>query len=259
MPPEDGGVSAAKVQLRVSALHARYQNAVLALHGVNLEVRAGEVHVLLGANGAGKSTTLKAISQLLQAERGHITAGHIVYEEQDLAHSSPATLVRQGLVPVLEGRHCFATLSVEENLITGALGRDARRAEIVEDMARVYELFPRLKSRRHSKAGWTSGGEQQMLAIGRALMSRPRLLLLDEPSMGLAPLVVQEIFTQLRRLNREQGLTILVAEQNAAVALRYADRATVLEAGVSVLSEQAQSLRARADIQQFYLGQAVAA
>lgn len=259
MPPEDSGVSAAKVQLRVSALQARYQNAVLALHGVNLEVSAGEVHVLLGANGAGKSTTLKAISQLLQAERGHITAGQIVYEEQDLAHSSPATLVRQGLVPVLEGRHCFATLSVEENLITGALGRDARRAEIAEDMAHVYALFPRLQARRHSKAGWTSGGEQQMLAIGRALMSRPRLLLLDEPSMGLAPLVVQEIFTQLRRLNREQGLTILVAEQNAAVALRYADRATVLEAGVSVLSEQAQSLRARSDIQQFYLGQAVAA
>ncbi len=243
--------------LSVQAVEAVYQGAIAALHGVSFDVQPGEIHALLGANGAGKSTTLKAVSHLLPAERGQLTAGRITYGGQDVARASPAALVRAGLVQVLEGRHCFPSLSVEENLITGGLGRSARRAEIADGLERVYALFPRLKDRRRSAAGLTSGGEQQMTAIGRALMSRPRLLVLDEPSMGLAPLVVQDIFRQLRRLNREEGLTILVAEQNSTVALQYADRATVLEAGRIVLGGTAQALREREDIRHFYFGQSV--
>ena len=243
--------------LSVQAAHAVYQGAIAALHGVSFDVQRGEIHALLGANGAGKSTTLKAVSHLLPAERGQLTAGRITYAGQDVAQASPAALVRAGLVQVLEGRHCFPSLSVEENLITGGLGRSARRAEIADGLERVYALFPRLKDRRRSAAGLTSGGEQQMTAIGRALMSRPRLRVLDEPSMGLAPLVVQDIFRQLRRLNREEGLAILVAEQNSTVALQYADHATVLEAGRSVLGGTAQALREREDIRHFYFGQSV--
>lgn len=243
--------------LSVQAAHAVYQGAIAALHGVSFDVQPGEIHALLGANGAGKSTTLKAVSHLLPAERGQLTSGRITYAGQDVAQASPAALVRAGLVQVLEGRHCFPSLSVEENLITGGLGRSARRAEIADGLERVYAVFPRLKDRRRSAAGLTSGGEQQMTAIGRALMSRPRLLVLDEPSMGLAPLVVQDIFRQLRRLNREEGLAILVAEQNSTVALQYADRATVLEAGRSVLGGTAQALREREDIRHFYFGQSV--
>lgn len=240
--------------LRVEAVEAAYQGAIVALHGVSLEVRAGEIHALLGANGAGKSTTLKAVSNLLPAQRGQVTAGRIAFDGRDASRTSPADLVRLGLVQVLEGRHCFRSLTVEENLLTGALGRSAGRAEAADDLARVYGIFPRLKERRRTPAGLSSGGEQQMTAIGRALMSRPRLLVLDEPSMGLAPIVVRDIFEQLRRLNREQGLSILVAEQNSTVALQYADRATVLEAGITVLSGDAPVLRQRADIQSFYFG-----
>ncbi len=243
--------------LSVQAVQAVYQGAIAALHGVSFDVQPGEIHALLGANGAGKSTTLKAVSHLLPAERGQLTAGRITYAGQDVSHASPAALVRAGLVQVLEGRHCFPSLSVEENLITGGLGRSARRAEIADGLERVYALFPRLKERRRSPAGLTSGGEQQMTAIGRALMSRPRLLVLDEPSMGLAPKVVQDIFRQLRRLNREEGLAILVAEQNSTVALQYADRATVLDAGRSVLGGTVQALREREDIRHFYFGQGV--
>ena len=240
--------------LRVEAVEAAYQGAIVALHGVSLEVRAGEIHALLGANGAGKSTTLKAVSNLLPAQRGQVTAGRIAFDGRDASRTSPADLVRLGLVQVLEGRHCFRSLTVEENLLTGALGRSAGRAEAADDLARVYGIFPRLKERRRTPAGLSSGGEQQMTAIGRALMSRPRLLVLDEPSMGLAPIVVRDIFEQLRRLNQEQGLSILVAEQNSTVALQYADRATVLEAGVTVLSGDAPELRQQADIQSFYFG-----
>ena len=245
--------------LRIEAVEAAYQRSIVALHGVSLDVRAGEIHALLGANGAGKSTTLKAVSNLLPAERGQVTAGRIVFDGQDVGRASPADLVRRGLVQVLEGRHCFRSLTLEENLLTGGLGRSARRSEVAEDLARVYEIFPRLKDKRRTLAGLSSGGEQQMTAIGRALMSRPRLLVLDEPSMGLAPLVVRDIFEQLRRLNREGGLSILVAEQNSTVALQYADRATVLDAGIAVLSGDAQALRQRADIQSFYFGEGVAA
>ena len=245
--------------LRIEAIEVVYQHAIVALHGVSLEVLPGEIHALLGANGAGKSTTLKASSILLPAERGAVTAGRSVFDGVDVLKTTPAALVRQGLVQVLEGRHVFRNLTVEENLITGGLGRSASRAEIAADLARVYRIFPKLGERRRSLAGLTSGGEQQMTAIGRALMARPRLLVLDEPSMGLAPLVVQDIFQQLKRLNREEALTILVAEQNSTVALRHADRVTVLDTGRDVLSGTADALSQRSDIQSFYFGQNVAA
>jgi branched-chain amino acid transport system ATP-binding protein len=211
--------------LQLQAVEAVYQNAIVALHGVSLDVRAGEIHALLGANGAGKSTTLKAVSNLLPAERGKVTAGGIAFDGHDVSRTTPAALVRLGLVQVLE---C------------------------------VYAIFPHLRDKRRAQAGLTSGGEQQMTAIGRALMSRPRLLVLDEPSMGLAPMVVQDIFRQLRRLNQDEGLTILVAEQNSTVALQYADRATVLDTGVAVLTGSAAELRQRSDIQSFYFGEAIA-
>ena len=244
--------------LQIDAVEAVYQNAIAALHGVSLDVRAGEIHALLGANGAGKSTTLKAVSNLLPAQRGKVTAGSIVFDGHDVGRTSPAALVRLGLVTVLEGRHCFRSLTVEENLLTGGLGRSSSRTELAQDLERVYAIFPHLRDKRRALAGLTSGGEQQMTAIGRALMSRPRLLVLDEPSMGLAPLIVQDIFRQLKRLNREEGLSILVAEQNSTVALQYADRATVLDTGVAVLAGTTAELRQRSDIQSFYFGESVA-
>jgi branched-chain amino acid transport system ATP-binding protein len=247
-----------KAELVVDDVHATYNHAIRALSGVSLEVRSGEIVALLGANGAGKSTTLKAVSNLLPAERGQITQGCITFEGRDVTTRPTADHVRRGLVQVLEGRHCFRTLTVEENLVTGALGRDAKRGETARDLARIYEIFPRLKEKRRAIAGLTSGGEQQMTAIGRALMSRPRLLVFDEPSMGLAPLIVEDIFRALKDLNAEQGLSILVAEQNSTVALRFADRASVLENGRTVLAGTAAELRARGDVQEFYLG-AVAA
>ncbi|OWV97387.1 ABC transporter ATP-binding protein [Rhizobium sp. R72] len=241
--------------LTMNGLHATYNHSITALHGVTFSLGRGEVLAILGANGAGKTTTLKAVSNLLPAERGQVLAGRILFEGHDVTRVTPASLVRLGLVQVLEGRHCFKTLTVEENLVCGGLGRSASRAEIAADLEKVYAHFPRLVEKRRVLSGLTSGGEQQMTAIGRALMSRPRLLVLDEPSMGLAPLVVEDIFRTLRRLNREEGLSILVAEQNSAVALRYADRAVILENGVSVLSGSAAELKARDDIKAFYLGQ----
>jgi len=240
--------------LVVTRIMAAYNSAIAALHGVDIVVGRGEIHALLGSNGAGKTTLLRAIGNLLPAERGAVTAGEIRFDGLDVLRASPASLVRQGLVSVLEGRHCFRSLSVEENLLTGALGRSSSRAEARADLEKVYALFPRLADKRRIISGLTSGGEQQMTAIGRGLMSRPRLLVLDEPSMGLAPLVVREIFETLKRLNRDEGLSILVAEQNSAIALKYADRATVLEHGRSVLEGRANELRARADIKDFYLG-----
>ena len=242
------------VLLSVEAVAATYNHAIRALSGVSFTVKRGEIVVLLGANGAGKSTTLKAVSNLLHAERGQVTDGQIDFCGFAVAAITPADLVRRGLVPVLEGRHCFPSLTVEENLITGAIGRGARRGEISGDLDRVYALFPSLKERRQSLSGFTSGGEQQMTAIGRALMSRPRLLVLDEPSMGLAPLVVESIFRTLKQLNVDDGLSILVAEQNSAVALRFADRAAVLEAGRTVLDGPPSELRQRGDIKALYLG-----
>lgn len=244
--------------LAVDCVRATYNHAITALHGVSLTVGHGEIVALLGANGAGKTTTLKAVSNLLPAERGQITAGSIKFDGRDVSAISPADLVRSGLVQVLEGRHCFRNLTVEENLITGGIGRSAKRAEIADDLENIYAYFPRLKEKRRTLSGLTSGGEQQITAIGRALMSRPRLLVLDEPSMGLAPLVVQDIFKTLSRLNRETGLAILVAEQNSTIALKYADRATILENGVAVLSGAADELRDNDDLKNFYLGQKTA-
>ncbi|MGB8290256.1 ABC transporter ATP-binding protein (plasmid) [Rhizobium leguminosarum] len=240
--------------LAVDGLKATYNNAITALDGVGFHLARGEILALLGANGAGKTTTLKALSNLLPAERGQVVSGSICFDGLDVLRTSPAALVRAGLVQVLEGRHCFRSLTVEENLVSGGLGRGSTRAEIAEDIEKVYTRFPRLKEKRRALSGLTSGGEQQMTAIGRALMSRPRLLVLDEPSMGLAPLVVQDIFRTLRHLNREEGLSILFAEQNSAIALKYADRAIILENGATVLTGDAQDLRGRDDIKSFYLG-----
>jgi branched-chain amino acid transport system ATP-binding protein len=246
-----------EIQLVVENVEATYNHAIVALNGVSLSLRRGEMLALLGANGAGKTTTLKAVSNLLPAERGRITSGHVRFEGLDVTATRTADLVRLGLVQVLEGRHCFRTLSVEENLIAGGLGRGSKRTEINQDLERIYGYFPRLKEKRRAASGLTSGGEQQMTAIGRALMSRPRLLVLDEPSMGLAPLIVEDIFRTLKSLNQAEGLSILVAEQNSTVALRYADRATVLENGAAVLDGPAAELRNRDDIKAFYLGSAV--
>jgi branched-chain amino acid transport system ATP-binding protein len=243
--------------LIVEGIETTYIHAIAALHGVSLRVRKGEILALLGANGAGKTTTLKAVSNLLPAERGQITAGKIQFDGLDVTRTPTSALVRHGLVQVLEGRHCFRSLSVEENLIVGGLGRSASRSDISHDLERIYEYFPRLREKRKALAGLTSGGEQQMTAIGRALMSRPRLLVLDEPSMGLAPLIVEDIFNTLKKLNASEGLSILVAEQNSTVALRFAHRATVLENGVAVLEGTAEELRQRSDIKAFYLGQSV--
>jgi branched-chain amino acid transport system ATP-binding protein len=245
-----------ETQLVLDDVHVTYNHAIQALSGVSLEVRTGEMVALLGANGAGKSTTLKAVSNLLPAERGQVTRGRIRYLDSDVVSATSADLVRKGLAQVLEGRHCFRSLTVEENLVTGALGRQARDREIQSDLAWIYEIFPRLLEKRRVLAGLTSGGEQQMTAIGRALMSRPRLLVLDEPSMGLAPRIVQEIFKTLKRLNAELGLSILVAEQNSAIALRFADRASVLENGRTALEGNAKDLSKDHRIKALYLGAA---
>ncbi|MFG1394236.1 ABC transporter ATP-binding protein [Xanthobacter agilis] len=238
---------------------ASYNGAIAALHGVSLEVRAGDFAALLGANGAGKTTLLKAVSNLLPAAGGRISSGRILFDGRDVTSHSPAEHIRRGLVPVLEGRRCFKSLTIEENLVAGAVGRGFGRGQVTRGLEVVYALFPRLKERRRVAAGLTSGGEQQMAAIGRGLMAAPRLFVLDEPSMGLAPLVVAEIFEALSRLNREMGMTLLVAEQNSSIALKHAHHATVIENGRSTLSGAAADLAARDDIRDRYLGGKVAA
>jgi branched-chain amino acid transport system ATP-binding protein len=243
------------VLLKMERVEATYSGTIVALRDVSLTVRRGEIVAVLGANGAGKTTTLKAVSNLLPAERGRVTGGTIVFDCVSTPAARPGDLVRRGLVPVLEGRRVFRSLSVEENLITGGIARDSTRAELAHDLERIYVLFPRLREKRRVLAGLASGGEQQMMAIGRALMARPKLLVLDEPSMGLAPLMVRIIFRALARLNQTEGLSVLVSEQNSAVALRHAHRAFVLENGVSVLSGGADELRHRNDMKSFYLGE----
>lgn len=247
-------MSAAPTLLQVEALEVVYGGAVHALHGVDLAVRAGEIVALVGANGAGKTTLLRAVSNLLPALRGQVTAGRLAYDGRDVTRTRTDALVRAGLVGVLEGRHCFRGLSVQENLVAGGLGRGSGRSDVRADLERVYGLFPRLAAKREVAAGLLSGGEQQMAAIGRALMGRPRLLVLDEPSMGLAPRVVEEIYRVLAGLNRAEGLTLLVAEQNVRLALRHAHHAVVLENGRSALAGSAASLRARDDVRSLYLG-----
>ncbi|MCP3715375.1 ABC transporter ATP-binding protein [Paraburkholderia sp. CNPSo 3281] len=240
--------------LQVDEIAVTYSQIIPALRGVSLAVPEGAIVALLGGNGAGKTTTLKAISNLVRAERGELTGGRVVYRGADIARIEPWTLVERGLVQVLEGRRCFAHLSVEENLRIGSFARRPRRAGIEADLERIYAIFPRLKIKRHSLAGLTSGGEQQMVAIGRALMARPSMVLLDEPSMGLAPLVVEEIFEIVAALNRDEGVSFLLAEQNATMALRYAQHGYVLEGG-RVLAEGAAAELARLDVlHDAYLG-----
>lgn len=243
--------------LSIERVAAIYHHSIMALHDVSLTVQRGEVTALIGANGAGKTTTLKAVSNLLPAERGHLTSGQIHFMGHNVSHTNPAKLVHLGLATVLEGRHCFRTLTVEENLITGGIARGSNSRDLGRDLDRIYTIFPRLRDKRRTVSGLTSGGEQQMTAIGRALMSRPKLLVLDEPSMGLAPRVVQQIFQTLKQLNESEGLSILVAEQNSIVALQYANRVAVLETGTTVLEGPAAELRDRSDIKDFYLGETV--
>jgi branched-chain amino acid transport system ATP-binding protein len=245
---------AAASLLSVNNIEVIYDHVILVLKGVSLAVPDGEVVALLGANGAGKTTTLKAISNLLRTERGEVTKGTIEYRGERVEKMSPNDLVRRGVVQVMEGRHCFGHLTVEENLLTGAYTRSDGRAGIAASLDLVYSYFPRLAERREALAGYVSGGEQQMTAIGRALMAQPSLILLDEPSMGLAPQLVEEIFEIVRRLNENEKVSFLLAEQNTSMALRYARHGYVLENGRVVLDGDAASLRNNADIKEFYLG-----
>jgi len=240
--------------LSVNSIEVIYDHVILVLKGVSLNVPARGIVALLGANGAGKTTTLKAISNLLRAERGEVTKGSIEFEGRKVDALTPNELVKLGVIQVMEGRHCFGHLTVEENLLTGAHTRRDGRGAIQRDLEMVYRYFPRLKERRSSQAGYTSGGEQQMTAIGRALMSRPRMILLDEPSMGLAPQLVEGIFETVKRLNEEEGVTFLLAEQNTNVALRYARYGYILENGRVVMDGDAATLAANEDVKEFYLG-----
>ncbi|MPZ44039.1 MAG: ATP-binding cassette domain-containing protein [Betaproteobacteria bacterium] len=247
--------NASATLLDVNGIEVIYNHVILVLKGVSLAVPEGGIVCLLGANGAGKTTTLKAISCLLRAERGAVTKGAISYRGKRIDRLDPSALVRRGLIQVMEGRRCFAHLTVEENLLTGAYTRGGgRRTGVAEDLEKVYHYFPQLRERRSATAGYTSGGEQQMTAIGRALMSRPAMILLDEPSMGLAPQLVEEIFGIVQRLNREANVSFLVAEQNTALALRHAEYGYILENGRVVLDGTAASLAANEDVKEFYLG-----
>ena len=240
--------------LDVNNIEVIYNHVILVLKGVSLQVPKGGITALLGGNGAGKTTTLKAISNLLHSERGEVTKGSILYRGSHVADLNPSLLVKQGVIQVMEGRHCFEHLTVEENLLTGSFTRNASRSEINDDLELVYSYFPRLKERRKSQAGYTSGGEQQMCAIGRALMSRPETILLDEPSMGLAPQLVEEIFGIVKDLNEKEGVSFLLAEQNTNIALRFAHYGYILENGRVVMDGPAQQLRENPDVKEFYLG-----
>ena len=240
--------------LEVNNIEVIYNHVILVLKGVSLSVPKGGITALLGGNGAGKTTTLKAISNLLHSERGEITKGSIAYRGTDVGNLSPTDLVKRGVIQVMEGRHCFEHLTVEENLLTGAYTRKDGKAKVAEDLELVYSYFPRLAERKRSLAGYTSGGEQQMVAIGRALMSRPETILLDEPSMGLAPQLVEEIFNIVKDLNEKEGVSFLLAEQNTNVALRFAHYGYILESGRIVMDGPAAELRENPDVKEFYLG-----
>ena len=251
MRDETGGDTAL---LEVNNIEVIYNHVILVLKGVSLSVPKGGITALLGGNGAGKTTTLKAISSLLGSERGEVTKGSILYRGERVEGGAPAELVRKGVIQVMEGRHCFEHLTVEENLLTGAYTRRDGRAAIQSDLEMVYTYFPRLRERRKSQAGYTSGGEQQMVAMGRALMSRPEMILLDEPSMGLAPQLVEQIFQIVKSVNENEGVTFLLAEQNTNVALRYAHYGYILESGRIVMDGPAADLRENPDVKEFYLG-----
>ena len=240
--------------LAVNNIEVLYDRVILVLKGVSLNVPRGGIVALLGANGAGKTTTLKAISNLLRAERGEVAKGKILFDGAEVQALSPNELVRRGCIQVMEGRHCFAHLTIEENLLTGAFTRRDGRAAIRRDLDLVYAYFPRLRERRSAIAGYTSGGEQQMCAVGRALMSRPKMILLDEPSMGLAPQVVEEIFEIIGNLNATEAVSFLLAEQNTHMALRYARYGYILENGRVVMDGEAKSLAENEDVKEFYLG-----
>ena len=248
------GAAEAAPLLNVNNIEVIYDHVILVLKGVSLQLQKGGITALLGANGAGKTTTLKAISNLLRAERGEVTKGSIEVDGERVDQMTPNELVKRGVIQVMEGRHCFEHLTVEENLLTGAYTRRDGRAAIAESLEKVYHYFPRLKERRTSQAGYTSGGEQQMTAIGRALMANPHTILLDEPSMGLAPQLVEEIFEIVRDLNTNEQVSFLLAEQNTMVALRFAEYGYILENGRVVMDGEAKSLRENEDVKEFYLG-----
>ncbi|SHM13368.1 amino acid/amide ABC transporter ATP-binding protein 2, HAAT family [Paracoccus solventivorans] len=248
------GPAAGETILEVNNIEVIYNHVILVLKGVSLSVPKGGITALLGGNGAGKTTTLKAISNLLESERGEVTKGSITYRGDDVTDLDPARLVKRGVIQVMEGRHCFEHLTIEENLLTGAYTRTDGAAAVKRDLEMVYEYFPRLKERRKSQAGYTSGGEQQMCAMGRALMSRPETILLDEPSMGLAPQLVEQIFEIVKAVNEGEGVTFLLAEQNTNVALRYAHYGYILESGRVVMDGEAKALRENPDVKEFYLG-----
>jgi branched-chain amino acid transport system ATP-binding protein len=239
--------------LVVNNIEVVYSHVILVLKGVSLNVKKGGITALLGGNGAGKSTTLKSISNLLASERGEVTKGSVTFNNEYIHDLDPAQLVKKGVIQVMEGRHCFEHLTVEENLLTGAYTRNSSK-EVKDDLERVYNYFPRLRERRTSLAGYTSGGEQQMIAIGRALMAHPTMILLDEPSMGLAPQLVKQIFEIVAEINKKEGVTILLAEQNTNVALQYAEYAYILENGRVVMEGSAESMRDNEDVKEFYLG-----
>ena len=240
--------------LSVNNIEVIYDHVILVLKGVSLQVPQGKIVALLGANGAGKSTTLKTISTLLRGERGDVTKGEVQFKGERVDQLTPNELVKRGLSQVMEGRHCFGHLTIEENLLTGAYTRSLSRGELKDALDKVYHYFPRLKTRRSSQAGYTSGGEQQMCAIGRALMAKPSMILLDEPSMGIAPQIVEEIFGIVKDLNHKENVSFLLAEQNTNVALRYADFGYILENGRVVMEGQAQDLASNEDVKEFYLG-----
>lgn len=240
--------------LQVNNIEVIYDHVILVLKGVSLAVNKGQIVALLGGNGAGKTTTLKAISNLLSVERGEVTKGSITFSGQRVDTLTPNDLVKSGVIQVMEGRHCFEHLTVEENLLTGAYTRGVGRGQINADLEMVYNYFPRLKERRKSQSGYTSGGEQQMTAIGRALMAKPNIILLDEPSMGLAPQLVEQIFEIVKALNEKEGVTFLLAEQNTNVALKYAQYGYILENGRVVMDGEAKELRENEDVKEFYLG-----
>lgn len=244
----------AETVLEVNNIEVIYNHVILVLKGVSLNVPKGGITALLGGNGAGKTTTLKAISGLLASERGEVTKGSILYHGANVTEKDPAELVKAGVVQVMEGRHCFEHLTVEENLMTGAYTRKDGKGAVSADLEMVYNYFPRLRERRKSQAGYTSGGEQQMCAIGRALMSRPETILLDEPSMGLAPQLVEQIFGIVKSVNENEGVTFLLAEQNTNVALRFAHYGYILESGRVVMDGPAAELRENPDVKEFYLG-----
>lgn len=239
--------------LIVNNIEVVYSHVILVLKGVSLKVKKGGITALLGGNGAGKSTTLKSISNLLASERGEVTKGSVTFSDEYIHDLDPAQLVKKGVIQVMEGRHCFEHLTVEENLLTGAYTRSNSK-EVKDDLERVYNYFPRLRERRTSLAGYTSGGEQQMIAIGRALMAHPTMILLDEPSMGLAPQLVKQIFEIVAEINKKEGVTILLAEQNTNIALQYSEYAYILENGRVVMEGSAESMRDNEDVKEFYLG-----